>query len=703
MALIEWKDSYDVGVPVLDEDHRALAELINQLDDMIASGARRDDVVRLLNELDGYVTLHSRREELLKANYGFVGSDEDEQDDALETFRGMIRDAIERMKDEDAELDPSLPRALKAWLVGNILEHDMRYKTFFADVMAGRHPHPPAGLVKRAAAFLGTVRGRLYGMTALLVGGLVAIAAYGAISMAEQADTSYRARELLTRVQSRDLPLVKRINEIRVDILQVRQWLADVSARRGAHVLDDGFALAAKYADAFAHDAATARAIARELGLDQIVTALDRVERMFGPYYEAGRVTAEAYLSGRIVLANAHMSAFNTTAESLATEVERLVTLVENEIGRKVENINAIATTVDERLNRTNTVFALLTSVAIAIGLLCWRLIHCLVARLGAIGRATTQAVLGVENAEFPPIRDPRDDICRVAIAVKTYRDQTILVNTVLRQYLGARKRAEEELRHARERAENASRTKSEFLANMSHELRTPLNAIIGFSETITQETFGPVGNPKYLEYVSDIHASGQHLLELVNDILDLSKIEAGKMVLHEEEVDLARVLERCLSLVSGRMEEGGLALEQRIARDLPPLRADKRMLKQIFINLLSNAVKFTEPGGRIAVTVESAADGGIVIKIADTGIGIAAEDIPKIMAPFVQVEGAHSRRYEGTGLGLPLAKSLVELHDGTMELESALGVGTTITIRFPAERLADGGQVKERAGAVKS
>jgi signal transduction histidine kinase len=245
-----------------------------------------------------------------------------------------------------------------------------------------------------------------------------------------------------------------------------------------------------------------------------------------------------------------------------------------------------------------------------------------------------------------------------------------------------------DELSIARDEAETANRAKSEFLALMSHELRTPLNAILGFSEIIKGEMLGPVGTAKYRDYAKDVHDSGQHLLALINDILDLSKIEAGKLELDEEDVDVADAIHSCLTLVREWAKNGGVRLVTEIPEELPALRFDERKLKQILINLLSNAVKFTPAGGTVTIKAWFRVDSGYVFQIIDTGVGIALEDIPKALSPFGQVDAKLTRKYEGTGLGLPLTKSLVEMSSGSMDLQSEVGVGTTVTVRFPKERI---------------
>jgi signal transduction histidine kinase len=262
--------------------------------------------------------------------------------------------------------------------------------------------------------------------------------------------------------------------------------------------------------------------------------------------------------------------------------------------------------------------------------------------------------------------------------------------NKELEQEVAQRRKAETALRRARDDSELANRSKTEFLANMSHELRTPLNAIIGFSEIMRDELLGPLGDKRYGQYARDIHGSGSHLLEIINDILDLSKIEAGKHDLVEDTVELSAVVKGCLTLLGERAQSAGVALQQQLPDDLPALRADPRKVKQVMLNLLTNAVKFTRSGGSVTVIAERRPSGDVAVQVSDTGIGIDPADFERVMAPFGQVDTGLGRKYEGTGLGLPLARAFTELHGGTLELDSAPDEGTTVTVVLPKERVIE-------------
>jgi two-component system cell cycle sensor histidine kinase PleC len=322
-------------------------------------------------------------------------------------------------------------------------------------------------------------------------------------------------------------------------------------------------------------------------------------------------------------------------------------------------------------------------------------------AERGAHARYAAQPITALMDRE-PLIVDAADHVAEVNARIVSDAPSALLSGFIVTRdgrYLGVataldlvRLTVEDmadrarELQEAQARAEQASRAKSQFLANMSHELRTPLNAIIGFSEIIRDQTFGPVGSPQYRDYARDIHHSGQHLLSLVNDILDLSKVEAGAIELHEEEVDLGHLLEAAEVMLRQRAVQGGVQLRIDLPEAPLAILADPRKIKQVLVNLIGNAVKFTPDGGHVQVTVR--VDGDLEAVVADTGVGMSAQEIPLALTPFKRIDGDINRKVQGTGLGLPLSKALVEAHGGSLALTSEPGAGTRVVIRLPAARL---------------
>jgi len=282
---------------------------------------------------------------------------------------------------------------------------------------------------------------------------------------------------------------------------------------------------------------------------------------------------------------------------------------------------------------------------------------------------------------------DRETELTRANLLLETSQAHLRLMNEQLERRVAQRT---EELARATRAAESANQAKSSFLAAMSHELRTPLNAIIGFSELMKQQSFGSLGNSRYLEFAHDINDSGGHLLKIINDILDLSKIEAGSETLEESPVDVDRLVLACLRLVEPLGRAAGVALYHEIAEPGLRVRADDMKLRKVLINLLGNAIKFTPSGGTVSLDVTLNDDRGIAFSVVDTGIGMAPDDIPKALATFGQVDSSMARRHEGTGLGLPLVKALVEMHGGRLEIESQVGRGTRVTVHLPETRFID-------------
>ena len=252
-------------------------------------------------------------------------------------------------------------------------------------------------------------------------------------------------------------------------------------------------------------------------------------------------------------------------------------------------------------------------------------------------------------------------------------------------------KHAEDLLVDARDSALLADRAKSEFLANMTHELRTPLNAVIGFAEVLRDELYGPLGNPQYHDFVADIYDSGRHLLAVIDDILDLSKIEVGRRELRLQPMDVARTIDSAVRMLVHRAEAGGVSIESDCEENLPLLNGEERGVKQIILNLLTNSVKFTPRDGKVFIS--AALREGLDITVSDTGVGIAPEDQERVFTPFVQLDAGGLQRYEGAGLGLALVKSLSEMHRATVTIDSAVGKGTRIAVHFPESALIDRGR----------
>ncbi|HLJ20702.1 MAG TPA: ATP-binding protein, partial [Stellaceae bacterium] len=302
------------------------------------------------------------------------------------------------------------------------------------------------------------------------------------------------------------------------------------------------------------------------------------------------------------------------------------------------------------------------------------------------------------------PIRALDRALAALQITHAKLKEQVVETRHAYDQLQLVHRKSEEtadELARALAETEVASRTKSEFLANMSHELRTPLNAIIGFSDILMNESFGP-SHPSYRGYAKDINDSGNHLLAIIVDILDLSKIQAGKLILHPEIVDLSETFRACSHLVSQRAEDAGVRLViEPLSVPIIELSADRTKLKQIVINLLSNSIKFTPKGGTVTITTEAPADGRVSFAVRDTGIGMSAGEIATALQPFRQIDNSQTRRYQGTGLGLPLAKALAELHGGELKVTSEPGRGTAVTVVLPLHAPSGASASKDMAASA--
>jgi len=371
-------------------------------------------------------------------------------------------------------------------------------------------------------------------------------------------------------------------------------------------------------------------------------------------------------------------------ADATFTELDRTL---EQYNGRQSDALLAEARTfVDDTRMRTVLAWIVFAIASAAAGLLSFTVVRSISAPVAALTHRMEELAADYSGAGEPESpsgarHDPRD---------AAGGDEIAKLERTFDTMIAARSHAEEQMHRAKEEAEIANRAKTEFLANMSHELRTPLNAIIGFSELLGSERFGRLG-PQNLTYAKDIHEAGQHLLCLINDILDLSKIEAGGMQLNEEPVELLPLMRGCREMLAEKARHKNLSIEIEAAESLPPLLADHLRVKQMLLNLLSNAVKFTRRDGQVVMAAYQDGEGAITLEVRDTGIGMNEQDIDRALRPFGQVvESTYARAQEGTGLGLALVDSLARLHEAELSIESARGQGTRIMITFPGWRSAD-------------